>query len=422
MRVLVVPFDLEIGGSQTNAVDLAGAVRDLGHDVTVFAPTGPLAARVAGLDLPLVAPPRARRRPSPALARHIAGIVRERRIDVVHAYEHHPTIEAFYGATVARRVPTVSTVLSMTVPGWLPRTIPLLVGTPQLAAATSTRSGPIDLLEPPVDTASDGPHVDGRAFRAAFGGGEGVATVVMVSRLSVLLKLDSVVTAMDAVGRLARQRPVRLVVVGGGEAHAALAARAAAHNAALGCEAIVLTGPLVDPRPAYAAADVVVGMGSSALRAMAFAKPVVVVGEAGFSAPVGPETVARFLDEGFYGVGTGRAEDGAASLAVHLDELLTATADERDWLGAYGRALVESRYSLTRAARIAVGSYVDAIHRCAAGSVAADASATAVRVARWKAVSRLQRTVATGVTADRTARAEQAVAVPRATALAGTRP
>jgi glycosyltransferase involved in cell wall biosynthesis len=421
MRVLVVPFDLEIGGSQTNAVDLAGAVRDLGHEVTVFAPAGPLAARVAGLGLPLVAPPPARRRPSPALARHVARVVRERRIDVVHAYEHHPTVEAFYGATVARRVPTVSTVLSMTVPAWLPRTIPLLVGTPQLAAATTMRAGPIDLLEPPVDTASDGPHVDGRAFRAAFGGGEGVPTVVMVSRLSVLLKLDSVVTAMDAVGRLARQRPVRLVVVGGGEAHAALAARAAAHNAALGYEAIVLTGPLVDPRPAYAAADVVVGMGSSALRAMAFAKPVVVVGEGGFSAPVGPETVARFLDEGFYGVGTGTAEDGAGSLAVHLDELLTATADERDWLGAYGRALVESRYSLTRAARIAVGAYDDAIHGRAAGSVAADASATAVRVARWKAASRVRRAVSSRVAADRTARAEQPVAIARATALAGTR-
>ena len=35
MRVLVYPHSMEIGGSQLNAVELGGAVRDLGHDVVV---------------------------------------------------------------------------------------------------------------------------------------------------------------------------------------------------------------------------------------------------------------------------------------------------------------------------------------------------------------------------------------------------
>ena len=35
---------------------------------------------------------------------------------------------------------------------------------------------------------------------------------------------------------------------------------------------------MLDPRPAYAAADIVIGMGGSSLRGMAFGKPTIVVG------------------------------------------------------------------------------------------------------------------------------------------------
>ena len=41
----------------------------------------------------------------------------------------------------------------------------------------------------------------------------------------------------------------------------------------LGRDAVVLTGAMLDPRPAYAAADVVIGMGGSSLRGMASASP-----------------------------------------------------------------------------------------------------------------------------------------------------
>ena len=50
-----------------------------------------------------------------------------------------------------------------------------------------------------------------------------------------------------------------------------------------GRQVVLLTGEIADPRSAYAAADVVVGQGGSALRGMAFGKPLIVVGEEGFS-------------------------------------------------------------------------------------------------------------------------------------------
>src|SRR5205807_398251 len=37
MRIIVYPHAMEIGGSQLNAIQLAGAVRDRGHEVVVVA-------------------------------------------------------------------------------------------------------------------------------------------------------------------------------------------------------------------------------------------------------------------------------------------------------------------------------------------------------------------------------------------------
>src|SRR5512144_2783022 len=119
------------------------------------------------------------------------------------------------------------------------------------------------------------------------------------------LKLEGLLRTIAAVEELAVDRPVQLVVVGEGSAAAQVQARADEVNARTGRRVVVLTGGLVDPRPAYAAADVVVGMGSSALRALAFGKPLVVVGEHGFSQPFTPETAGVFTRQGFYGLGPG---------------------------------------------------------------------------------------------------------------------
>ncbi len=104
---------------------------------------------------------------------------------------------------------------------------------------------------------------------------------------------------------------------------------------------------LADPRPAYAAADIVLGMGHSGLRGMAFAKPVVVVGERGFSLPVTAETADHFFHHGVYGVGDG--DDVAPRLAGQLRVLL-ADRELRESLGEFGRRTVLSRYGLDPAA------------------------------------------------------------------------
>ena len=64
-----------------------------------------------------------------------------------------------------------------------------------------------------------------------------------------------------------------------------------------------LLGDVPDPRVVYDCADVVFGMGSSALRGMAHAKPVIVQGLEGFWALVSESSIARFYEDGFFGAG-----------------------------------------------------------------------------------------------------------------------
>ncbi|MGC0417667.1 glycosyltransferase family 4 protein [Embleya sp. AB8] len=394
MRILVCPHDMQLGGSSINAVDLARAVRDLGHEVWVMGRQGPLRQRVAAAGLPLLAlPERAHVRPSPAVSRAIAAAVRRHRIDVVHTYEYWPLVEAFLGAFVPRGTPVLGTIMSMgSLPPYFPRTgVPLTVGYGDLYQETGELRGlegaRVHLLEPPVDTTIDhpvglgvngsAPEVDVAGFAAEHGLVKPAPTVVLVSRLARHLKQEHLERTMDAVARLAPELPgLRLVLVGGGSIESELQARAAQSNAVLGRQAIVLTGELADPRPAYALADVVVGMGSSALRGMAFGKPTVVVGEQGFSKPVTAETIGEFDGLGFYGLGAGRVPVANDPLADQLAALLRNSA-ERERIGAWSLDLVHERFALDGQAQRLVEWYEQA---CADRSVARGRVGEAVRV------------------------------------------
>jgi glycosyltransferase involved in cell wall biosynthesis len=157
------------------------------------------------------------------------------------------------------------------------------------------------------------------------------------------MKGESLSRTVDVVRTLGRDLPLRFVIVGDGTARARLEQLATEVNSALGRPAVVLTGPLVDPRPAYAAADIVVGMGGSALRGMSFGKPVVIVGEESFSAPLTPETAESFYYKGIYGQG-----DGSASNERLLADIrgLAERPDRLRGLGEFSRQFVLQHFSL----------------------------------------------------------------------------
>jgi glycosyltransferase involved in cell wall biosynthesis len=355
VRVLVYPHSLAIGGSQINAIDLAAGVAEAGHQVLVYGVDGPLRSYVQERGLRFESARTLRYRPAPSRIAQLAGIVRRQRIDLIHAYEWPPCLDALYGAGLMCRVPIVCTVLGMTVMPYVPASMPLIMGTAGLGEeARRTHDASVWVLEPPIDIVNDHPGIDGDPFRAEHRIPASDLLVVTVSRLALDLKLDALVRAIKAADLLAGRFPIRLIVVGGGPAHDALQRRADDVNQRRRRTVVTLAGPALDPRPAYAAADVVVGMGSSSMRAMAIGKPVVVQGEEAFSLLFEPATLDYFMRHGFYGLGDGQPE--ALLLAGQVADLLS-DAERRKTLGAFGRATIAGRFSLDRAVGIQLEIY-----------------------------------------------------------------
>ncbi len=369
MRILVFPHAMEIGGSQHNAIELAAAVRDRGHDVVLVSAPGPLVESVHKLGVDHLPVPAGCGLLSLRMHRFLANVVEERAIDVVHGYEWPPTMALYFGTHLFQGRATISTIMSMEVAPFLPRKVPLVVGTEEIRRkAVAAGHTSVTLLEPPVDTSLNSPSVVGSAFRLVNGLDPEKILIVVVGRLVKELKREGLLSACDAVGSLAeREVPVELAIVGDGPIKEEVSEHADKANARAGRKAVVLTGSTMDPRPAYAAADIVLGMGGSALRGMAFAKPLIVQGELGFWRTCTPESVDGFLDAGWYGLGDLEFPVGAQGLSEGADRLcaelepLIADVNRRRVLGEFGRNLVVERFSLTGAAAIQEEVYASAL-------------------------------------------------------------
>ena len=121
----------------------------------------------------------------------------------------------------------------------------------------------------------------------------------MICRMTTDLdKLQGVLEAIGVVGR-PPNRPRRAFAAGAGSGLPRFGKRRRRSM----INSVVTSSwsrALLDPRPAYAAADIVIGMGSSASKGMAFGKPLVVQGEQGFWKLLEPATLPIFLAQGFW--------------------------------------------------------------------------------------------------------------------------
>ena len=346
MKILVYVHELVFGGATVNSIELAAELRGHhGHEIIFFSEPGPMLSLVEQKGLRFLAAPVAHAHPSPARMHALREAVRRERPDLLYVWDTWAFIDAYFGVGLSMRVPLLLTDMQMHVTPLLPKELTITFGTPQLVevARTSGRHR-AKLLLPPVDDVLNAPGaVDPAGFRTQWRLGADDIILVIVSRLAETMKSEGVMRTVEAVRQLARDLPLRLLVVGDGSDRARLALLAERVNAEQGRTVVTLTGAMVDPRTAYAAADIVIGMGSSALRGMAFGKPVIVVGECGFSATFNPDSSRRFYREGLYGVGNGSSDN--EQLVKQIRQLATHPR-ERAFLAGFSRQFIELNFSL----------------------------------------------------------------------------
>lgn len=358
----IVLEGLALGGCPINAIDLARTLRSRGHRVHVFAVDEDVRvsllpyAATADFDVVLLS----REAGLVARARQLRRHARDLDLDVIHVFAPWLARAAVLACGLrGDRVAITQNWMMQNEYPTTPRT-PLVVGTEALREEAVAQGHRAHLLEPPVDLARDRPDPESaRHFRTRHGLASDDVVLVLIGRVDRVMKLPGILLAIDAVAQL-DDPSLRLVVVGDGNAIGQVETRVAAVNEGLGRAAVVLTGSLGDPHPAYAAADVGLAMGGSAIRVLAHGCPLVVLGEHGFTMAFTPRTAEAFLRDGFYGT------DGPAAPVRQLVDQITELLreDRRQVLGDWGRELVSARYGLESAA-----SRLELIYRDTLGDV-----------------------------------------------------
>lgn len=349
-RVLVHLNSLELGGTQINAVDLAVQGRESGiHSILLGAadtlPKGPSLLDIAaerGIDIEIYDPESSMF----ARGRQLAELARRHDADLVHVYGSwggaaRPT---YWGFSRFGRRPWVQTVWEMEVSSQIKRRMPMIVGTGYLVDDMRDRPGLTRLISPPVDTDLDRPDPESAAAFRSDHDLQG-PLLVIVSRLDRSMKSVPIGIAIEAMRELGTR--ATLAIVGTGDNADQLHRAGALVNEAVGREAVRFIGPMSNPRRAYAAADVMIGMGGSAARALAFGKPLVVHGEAGRSELFQEATADALARYSYWSDDT--VSNPVEMLVGFVSDLL-GDDSRREALGEFGRAFAIERFGLVKMA------------------------------------------------------------------------
>ena len=346
-RVLVQLNSLGLGGTQLNALDFAAEVTRWGYESVLIGPADTIPKGPSLLDVAaeqgVEISPFDRPRTTLSGAWTMRELATRHNADIVHVYGSWGYRSAWWGACGLGRRPLVLTVYEMSVEELTPKRVPLIVGTRYLEEDLAGRPGGVRLISPPVDVVrDDATHVSPAAFLRTHALVPGNLRVVMVTRLDEEMKAASVQSAVAAMGLLNRS-DLDLVIVGTGSAEQRLRAAGEIVNHKLQRNAVVFTGPLADPRPAYAAADVMIGMGGSAARTLSFGKPLVVAGEAGWFQLFTPANAADLFRSSFW---SPAVVDGPAQYLAGILGPLLVDRPQRESLGAFGRSFALTHFGL----------------------------------------------------------------------------
>lgn len=365
--VLVQLHNLEVGGTQINAVDLAKAVEAHGFRCVLFGPlttlpkSGPNVvelARARGVQLHGYWPEQNFVSRAAALNAKAASVG----ADIVHVYgTWGDPRSAYWGPCLGGRRPFVHTVYEMEVDATVYRNTSLIVGTGYLLdELAGRRPGPTALISPPVDVDADAPDAaSGNGFRASLGELGSRPLIAVVCRLALEMKSYPVEIAVRAMGLLADTDAV-LVVVGTGSEEARLKEIAHAVNDTVGRTMVVFVGAMSDPKPAYASADIMLGMGGSAARSLAFAAPLIVHGERGTSELFEPRSADSLFRRSFWS--REPEPNGPKVLADLLRQLLGDPA-RRSQLGQFGRTFAVENFGLAAMAERLAAVYDESLSR-----------------------------------------------------------
>ncbi|MBQ3490806.1 MAG: polysaccharide pyruvyl transferase CsaB [Clostridia bacterium] len=361
MKVLMVTMGMDIGGAETHILELCRAFVRRGISVSVASSGGVYMKQLEKLGIPHITLPLAQKTPTALLKarRGLEKLFQKEHFDIVHA---HARIPAFLCGKLHKkygfRFVTTDhldfrlTPLLKKLTDWGEFTFAVsedLRG--YLLKNFSLNPDHIALTVNGIDTEHFAPRACNEALRETFYA-QDRAVVLHISRLEENLCL-CVRALMGAVEKLNGR--IRLVVLGDGSFAPKLKEEAALLKEKLGFDGVLFAGATTDVESYIAASDIVVSPSRAAMEAMACAKPTIVCGSQGFGGIFGEEIIEEAIRSNF--CFRGSPLPTADMLAKEIDRILCMSREEKEKLGNFGRAFIQSRYSVDVMAQTQLDGY-----------------------------------------------------------------
>ncbi|MBQ2829606.1 MAG: polysaccharide pyruvyl transferase CsaB [Oscillospiraceae bacterium] len=365
-KILMALMGLEIGGAETHVVELSKELARQGFEIVVASNGGVYEKELTEAGIRHYQVPMHRRTPSLMLRSLFAlrRIIREEKPDLVHA---HARIPAFLCGILHRHMhfPFVTSA------HWVFDTSGMLRhltdwGEKTVAVSEDIKQYLMDNYGVPeedifvtingIDTDKFSPDISSANIKRELGIAEGEPVISYVSRMDesrALVARQLIAIAPKIVERIPG---VRLLIVGGGDVYDELLKKANETNELLGYPCILMPGARTDINEVVAAGDIFIGVSRAALEAMAAAKAVIVAGNEGYIGLFDESKLAVAQENNFCCRGCADSTE-ALLLADVLHAMCDLDENARAALGAYGREVIFSHYSVRRMALDCVKAY-----------------------------------------------------------------
>lgn len=355
LNLLFFTRRLAVGGCQINAINLAVALVRQGHRVTFMAEEGPLVDQVlaGGMDFEHI-DYIGRRHPSLKVMRKLADQVKKSEIDVVQAFDPQPIMEA-YGSQMWHKQPVYGLVAAPYLPSFrLPKSREIALVNPnhreQYIRLMGWKPDRLRLVVARLDCERYKPkQTNASVVFGKYGVDSRFPIITLVTRVHPD-KWPAIELFLSAVQRWQETRsnvlPAQFLVVGGGPLFSQLKERVAPlSNRGI----LFATGEILDIPQVMNASTLVLGMASTCQQALACGRPVIVLGERGFSDICQPSNF-EFLSAHHFNVHQQVDDEQPESLCRQIERIISSP-NLAAQLGTFGREVANEHFDSEIGAR-----------------------------------------------------------------------
>ena len=365
-NIVILTMGLDIGGAETHIVELAGALRQKGHKVTIFSNGGAFTARLKEMDVNHIEAPMNNKKMSSLFRSYkiLFDFCRNERVSVIHS---HTRITNFIAHLICKKlhIPMVTTVhfnfklniLTKMFSRWGTRSLAV---SEDLRKYVSDGYG-IDLEK--VRITVNGINLNtfskkaNPELRQEYGLTDEHKVILCVSRIdtgaceNVFRFLESAKEIYDSVPQ------GRIVIVGNGNRFEELKQLAKNLNSVTTDNFVQLAGARTNIADYLHMADAFAGVSRSALEAMACRLPTIIIGNQGYLGVYSEEILPACIDTNF--TCRGYAYVSSHEVAEIMIDMLTHPEHFNDNI-EQAHKLIEERYSVVAMADDALASYNEA--------------------------------------------------------------